>query len=166
MIEITITPQAALAALEDLERRISDPWQRMQSLGEYMVNSTKERIKSGGPAPDGTPYAPKSPVTMANYMRKREGVNATPLNHLGDLFRQIHHDAASDSVEISANTIYAAVQQFGARQGAFCRTKRNGPIPWGNIPARPFIGLSTEDEANIEDEVTEYLGSSFLRHAD
>ena len=166
MIEITLSPGQALAALEDLERRIADPWQLMHSIGEYLTHATKERIEAGGPAPDGTAYAPKSPVTLANYMRKREGVNATPLNHLGDLFRQIDHEAGRDSVEISANTVYAAVQQFGARQGAFGRTKRNSPIPWGDIPARPFLGISAEDEANIADTVTEYLASSFLRYAD
>ena len=45
--------------------------------------------------------------------------------------------------------VYAAAMQFGAAQGAFGRTRRNGPIPWGNIPARPFLGISADDETNI-----------------
>jgi len=51
----------------------------------------------------------------------------------------------------------AATQQFGAAKGAFGRTKFNGPIPWGNIPARPFLGISEEDESNLVDMLREYL---------
>jgi phage gpG-like protein len=41
---------------------------------------------------------------------------------------------------------------FGARQGAFGRTRRNGPIPWGNIPARPFLPISENGEMNAFDK--------------
>ncbi|MCO1337222.1 phage virion morphogenesis protein, partial [Microbulbifer sp. OS29] len=44
---------------------------------------------------------------------------------------------------------YGAVHQFGATQGQFGKTKRGGPIPWGNIPARPWLGTSAEDDREI-----------------
>ncbi len=34
--------------------------------------------------------------------------------------------------------------------------KRGAPIPWGDIPARPFLGLS-DDEADVRDIVARYL---------
>lgn len=54
--------------------------------------------------------------------------------------------------------VYAAVMQGGAAQGAFGRTSRGGPIPWGNIPARPFLGLSDSDRAGVLEIIAEYLG--------
>jgi phage gpG-like protein len=53
--------------------------------------------------------------------------------------------------------IYAAVQQFGAAKGAFGRTSRGAPIPWGNIPARPFLGISAEDEPLMLEIVAEWF---------
>jgi len=52
---------------------------------------------------------------------------------------------------------YAAVQQFGAKKGAFGRTRRGAPIPWGDIPPRPFLGLSDADRRSILDLIAEHL---------
>ncbi|WP_370584767.1 hypothetical protein [Paracoccus sp. IB05] len=30
-------------------------------------------------------------------------------------------------------------------------------MPWGDIPARPFLGISAEDETNLVELVEEYL---------
>ncbi|MBY0349775.1 phage virion morphogenesis protein [Tabrizicola sp.] len=67
------------------------------------------------------------------------------------------YEAGPDSLQWGSPMIYATTQQFGAAQGAFGRTARNGPIPWGTIPARPFLGLSPEDETNILDTLSEWL---------
>jgi len=34
------------------------------------------------------------------------------------------------------------------------------PIPWGDIPARPFLGLSDEDRSGILDIVSEALAAA------
>jgi phage gpG-like protein len=56
-------------------------------------------------------------------------------------------------VSIGTNVIYAPTHQFGARQGQYGRyaTRRRTsiPIPWGDVPARPFLGVSAEDERVI-----------------
>lgn len=39
---------------------------------------------------------------------------------------------------------------YAARQGA-------SPLPWGDIPARPFLGASDDDQANIVSLVRSYL---------
>jgi len=54
--------------------------------------------------------------------------------------------------------VYAAVHQFGAAQGAFGNTSRGSPIPWGDIPARPYLGLSDDDRQEIETFVADRLG--------
>ncbi len=54
-------------------------------------------------------------------------------------------------MEIGSPSIYAGTHQFGAAKGAFGSTSKGAPIPWGDIPARPFLGLSDADEADIRD---------------
>jgi phage gpG-like protein len=68
--------------------------------------------------------------------------------------------ADADSVEVGTNVIYAGTHQFGARQGAFGRTRRGGPIPWGDIPARPFLptdGLPEEQRREVLDLIREHF---------
>ena len=58
---------------------------------------------------------------------------------------------------VGSPSIYAGTHQFGAEKGAFGATSRGDPIPWGNIPARPFLGLSGDDETEIGNLITDYL---------
>ena len=58
---------------------------------------------------------------------------------------------------VGSSLEYAAVQQFGARRGEFGRTRRGAPIPWGDIPARPFLGVSRVDRVEILDILAGYL---------
>lgn len=53
----------------------------------------------------------------------------------------ITYQASKTGVTIGSPMEYAATQQFGAMRGAFGRTRRNAPIPWGNIPPRPFLPI-------------------------
>ena len=67
----------------------------------------------------------------------------------------IFHRTGADFAEIGSNQVQAAVMEFAA--GAFgARIGRSTkgrdyflPIHWGNIPARPFLGLSDEDRVNV-----------------
>lgn len=56
---------------------------------------------------------------------------------------------------------YAAAQQFGMKKGYAGANKRGSPIPWGDIPARPFLGISDHDRGMILDEISDYLSQSF-----
>lgn len=67
-----------------------------------------------------------------------------PLLDTGALRNSITHNATTHSVEVGTNIKYAKTHQFGANQGAFGRTRRGGPIPWGNIPARPFLPIRND----------------------
>lgn len=156
MIRIEITGDTVTPALDRLSAAMSDLTPVMQDIGELLIRSTRERFVEGK-SPEGAAWAPKSPTTLAAYARR--GVNAPrPLiGETGRLGREISYQAGPQSVEVGSNLIYAAVQQFGAAQGAFGRTARGGPIPWGNIPARPYLGLSPEDEIAIIATVDDWL---------
>lgn len=158
MITIELKSDTVSPALDRLAALLDDLAPVMREIGEYLRESTKQRF-STGTAPDGSRWAPKSPVTMARYGARRSNrVDPRPLfGPSGDLSGTIAYDAARDSVSVGSNMIYAAVMQFGAAQGAFGRTSRNAPIPWGNIPARPFLGLSPEDERALDAIIGEWI---------
>ena len=40
--------------------------------------------------------------------------------------------------------------QFGAKHRAYGKTKRGAPISWGDIPTRPFLGVSDADKKTIQ----------------
>lgn len=158
MVEIIIKNDEITGALERVGAALENPLPLMQDLGEYFVDSTTKRFPTGR-APDGSVWAPKSPTTIAAQGgRKTNRLDTRPLfGPSGALSSTITYEPFSDRVEWGSPMVYAGVQQFGAAQGAFGQTSRGGPIPWGNIPARPFLGISAEDEVAVLDIIDEWL---------
>ena len=130
---------------------LSNPTDALKEIGEVLTQSTKDRFgtKVG---PDGSGWAANSPVTIA---RKGHGSQLRGKSKaLGDL---IHYELdGTKAVEIGSNMEYAAVQQFGQPKGA-SGSWRGAPIPWGDIPPRPFVGVSQEDEDRITEIMADYL---------
>ncbi|WP_157023071.1 phage virion morphogenesis protein [Parasedimentitalea huanghaiensis] len=127
----------------------------MQDIGELLVQSSQDRMRDGE-QPDGTPFAPRSQTTLDRYAMLGLTFGA-PLNVSGDMRNTLFYDADQDSAEFGSNAIQAAVMQFGAAKGAFGKASNGASIPWGAIPARPFIGMSDEDQDNIVAELSEWL---------
>ncbi|MCU0902441.1 MAG: phage virion morphogenesis protein [Tabrizicola sp.] len=147
IIEIDeITP-----ALQRLSGAMDNMLPVMQDLGEYFVDSTTRRFASGR-APDGSIWAAKSPVTIAAYGGRRTNrLDTRPLfGPSGALSSTISYEAFNDRVEWGSPMVYAAMQQFGGSKSAF-------PHLWGDIPARPYLGLSAEDESQVLDILDEWL---------
>lgn len=157
MIGLEWKDEAFLSGLGRLSMAMSDMSPVMQDIGEYLIKSTKDRFPKGE-APDGSKWAPKKQSTMDAYAARKDRVDARPLfGPTGLLSQQIAYDAAPDGVEWGSNRIYAAVMQFGAAKGAFGTTSRGASIPWGTIPARPFLGISDEDETQLVAILSDYL---------
>ncbi|MEP1330114.1 phage virion morphogenesis protein [Pseudophaeobacter sp.] len=127
----------------------------MQDAGELLVSSAQDRVLQGV-QPDGSPFAPRSEATLKRYAKLGLSFGA-PLNVSGDMRNHLFYNAESDSVEYGSNAIQAAVMQFGAAKGAFGTASNGSSIPWGSIPARPFIGISEDDETNLALELEEWL---------
>jgi phage virion morphogenesis protein len=162
MIRVDLTEDEITAALERLSRSLTNMTPVMQDVGELMVRSTKLRFTEGR-SPEGAAWLPKSATTLAAYQARGDRMDFRPLfGPSGRLSSEIFYEvgAGGDSVEVGSNLIYAAVMQFGAAQGAFGSTSRGGPIPWGSIPARPFLGVSEDDRTNILASIDEWLQSS------
>lgn len=167
MIRIEVTTDEIGAALERLAASYADMSDLMDLLGDHMVQRTKANIDEGK-SPDGTVFAPRSQTTLDAYARAKPTPKVPvggPLKLTGDMRDGISFEAGTDFVDWGSGAIQAAVMQFGAEQGQFgarIGKDKNGrdffmTIPWGDIPARPFLGIGSEDEPVILEMIEEYF---------
>lgn len=111
----------------------------MQEIGADFTAEIQLGFRAGHD-PWGTKWAPLAESTQAKNNGRRRG--GQPLRDTGLLGNSITPSNATDiSVEIGTMDIRAGTHQFGAAQGAYGRTSRNGPIPWGAVPARQFLPI-------------------------
>jgi phage gpG-like protein len=67
------------------------------------------------------------------------------------LSTQIYAQIVGDAeLAVGSPMEYAAMQQYGGKKADF-------PHLWGDIPARPFLGLSAEDREDVLDELMAFL---------
>ncbi|MFW2438061.1 MAG: phage virion morphogenesis protein [Arenicellales bacterium] len=111
-----------------------DTGELMDMVGLEMVGSTVDRFRTST-APDGSAWKPV----------KRGG---TPLVDQGLLRGSITHLHDQDEVEWGTNSIYGAIHQFGGQAG------RNHAV---TIDARPYVGVSDDDEELIQDVAYDFL---------
>lgn len=146
MIEVTFDDRAILAALQSLQQAAGNLRPALREIGEDLKESTQQRFGTYT-GPDGVMWEANSDVT---YDRKadRSGI---PLTDHGTLGNTIAYQLlGNDGVQIGSPMEYAAMMQFGG-------TKAEFPNLWGDIPARPFLGISAEDEAHVLDIIRQHL---------
>lgn len=185
MIAIEIANDEITQALDKLSNSAAVTHSILDQIGDFLLDTTKQRFATST-APDGTPWASNSQVTILQYLRlksgryegkqrvgtkdgyfykdddkrKRKGklaaegmtavMSKKPLiGETSSLASQIFKRFDSDgALLIGSDREYAAIQQFGARKNQF------GKAPWGDIPARPFLGISGKDESTILDIIS------------
>ncbi|MGB3165631.1 MAG: phage virion morphogenesis protein [Alteraurantiacibacter sp.] len=160
MFTVEFNAEEARGAIRKGLDALTDMTPIFTEIGEYLVRSTKQRFQQGVD-PDGKDWAPKSEATMERYRRMGYGNRPRPLiGPSGMLSSQILTFPARESVTIGSNMKYAAVMQSGAAKGAFGSDTSGRPIPWGQIPARAWLGISAEDETAIVEIVNENLAAT------
>lgn len=156
----SLNNEAVLARIAEISARIGDLSPAMLAIGEALTESTKERFDSST-APDGTRWKPNSQATVLSVLNRISGaytkkgkisakgtkaaIGKRPLVDTGLLQDTIRYQLLSggNGVEIGTNRFSgewaggAAVHQWGSQDG--------------KIPARPFLGLSGDDEATVLD---------------
>ena len=152
-ITITLDDENLRRQLGDLIGALTHPEPALRSIGEELQRTTQDRFDPGQKkSPDGTPWARNSPVTIARKGRDN------PLYQRGNLQNTIRYQLrGATGVEVGTNLVYGAAHQFGMVKGYAGRTRRGAPIPWGNIPARPYLGLSADDETEVVRILRDYL---------
>ena len=156
MITIELDDREVLDYLHQLQQRTGDMTPALQEIGEYLIQSTRERF-GAGTAPDGTPWAENSPTTLSRKKGTQPLIGETKR-----LSTEFSYFIGNNELTFGSPIEYAAIQQFGGKQGSSGRGRyktRKGsfPIPWGDIPARPFIGISDDDQVKILDIIQGYL---------
>jgi len=182
MITIQVNDRQVLDLLAELARKCSNLQPAMEEIGVDLMASTKARFSSTI-SPDGIKWAANSQVTIDRFMglhkknfrtdgslvpnknfkkdgsltkrgesRVAEGAAKKPLTgETEKLGHTINYQLdGNSSVRIGSPMVYAAMQQFGG-------TKAQWPHLWGDIPARPFLGVSDADKTNILDIIGSYL---------
>ncbi|OPY07247.1 MAG: Phage virion morphogenesis family protein [Syntrophaceae bacterium PtaB.Bin095] len=142
-ITIRIEDKPVMDALNRLARKMGDLSPALRAIGEDLVKSTEARFDSQGPAPDGKPWAALSPATLK---RKQHSKILTELGHLrGSIRSQLF---GTHGVAVGTNKVYGAIHQLGGPAGRGRKIR---------IPARPYLGISSEDSERIAGIVTRYL---------
>lgn len=115
--------------------QLSNPGQMvdlLENIGALVESQTRRRIQEEKTGPDGKAWQAWSD----RYARNRPGGRSL-LQSEGGLLDSIQYLVTDGEVEVGSNLIYAATQQYGddAR----------------GIPARPYLGISDENEAEIDE---------------
>jgi phage virion morphogenesis protein len=159
---ITIDDAQVQAALTDLIRRVTNPGPALADIGRALGNLTEDAFQA-----EASPFGPAWPDLSDVTKKRRAAIGKWPGPMLqmtaGGLAASITHGADATSAWVGASKVYAAVHQFGQPKGASGRTRRGAPIPWGDIPARPFLPvdragtLAPAAQTEILAILTEYL---------
>jgi len=132
-----------LLVLQGMSSRMGNLKPAMRKIGDLVKNSSKGNFKAQS-APDGTPWKPLSPVTIAlRRAGKNKGASDQILLDTGVLRNSITVEKVTDSsVTVSSRLKYSAIHQFGGKAG------RGRKV---TIPARPYIGIKPGEERDIAD---------------
>jgi phage virion morphogenesis protein len=145
-----------------LQQMGADPQPLLQDIAFLGENSTRERFRSQT-GPDGQRWKPSLRAQLFG------GKTLTKDGHLGD---SITSTADRTSAAWGTNRIYAAIHQFGGEikaKGAGGLRFKIGER-WSNkrqvtIPARPFLGVSADDEQDILALVSDHISNLVRRNA-
>jgi len=159
----------ALKTLQMLAKRMDNLQPVMREIGEVVRESVMRNFREQR-SPEGAAWKPSLRALMQGGLT---------LVDTATLRNSINVRARRRSVTIGTPVEYAAVHQFGARKGSFGlvtftvrehlrRTrsgkkvrvrehKRTAALPWGNIPARPFLGVRRSDWEEIQEIIVEHL---------
>lgn len=133
MIDIEINnAQEIASALERLAQATSHRAPLMRSIVGTMESAVLQNFDVGG-----------RPKWLG--LKYRQG---TPLVDTENLMGSITSDYSNDMATVGTNEPYAAIHQFGGKAGRGRKVE---------IPARPFLALTPQDEADILEDVQGYF---------
>ncbi|WP_445364403.1 phage virion morphogenesis protein [Microbulbifer sp. ANSA003] len=149
---IELDAREATNTLSKLVGDLENPAPLLRDIGEYLLQVHRNRFRTQT-SPDGIPWAALSP----SYLKRKSKNQGKVLTLSGVLRNTLRYQVQGTELLFGTDRPYGAVHQFGATQGQFGKTKRGSPIPWGHIPARPWLGTSAEDDREILALTRDYL---------
>lgn len=183
-VRITIDDEAVNAALSRIEAAGRDTRPLMEAITGAMLFSVQRRFETETD-PDGTPWAPLRPRTAARRIRGRPRGTEHMLRVTNRLYSSITGEATDTQSTVGTNLAYAAAHQAGATirrpaRSATVRLRKVGgrtrfarrshkrardvDVTIGAhtivIPARPYLGFSEDDRAEIGAIIEEHFGEA------
>lgn len=177
MIKVVNNSAIVIKGLEKLAKNSIDTRSLMLEIAEDMKTKVDFRFRQTK-NPNGEAWALLSPVTVA----MRRGGSGKPLNDTGELKASITSKATRTAAIVGTNKEYAAYQNFAVKKGELGTTEvtetvrehtrrrrgrtervrqhtrtRNVSSPWGDKPAREFIGFSRNQVLNYRKMINNYL---------
>jgi phage virion morphogenesis protein len=157
---IEVTDASLLAALRRLAGAMADTSPIMADIAALGEKSTRQRFRTQT-GPDGKPWKPSLRAQITG---------GRTLTQEGRLAASISSSTRSgrDWAEWGSNVIYAAIHQFGgtirARNAKALRFALAGggfaTVKSVTLPARPFLGLSTDDIGDITRLIQDRLAAA------
>jgi phage virion morphogenesis protein len=114
----------------------------LESIGDEIIEQTSDRLETGKRDPAGNTWKPWSDKYKKIVERKYPA--ASMLRREGYLQQSLDREVNDYSVLVGATMEYAAAHQFGYKER--------------NIPARPYLGLSSENIRDLEAAIDSFLG--------
>lgn len=176
MLNVEVDDSRAGPALAELAERLEDIRVPLLDIAEYLHQSTDDRFRKQV-SPDGTPWAPLAASTIAK--KKSNQI----LRQDGFLQDTMRHSVSGDELAFGTDRIYGSIHQSGGKIEQAARSQqvyfkqKNGGV--GNrfvkkrqsnfaqwvtrgatsteMPARPYLGLSSDDDIEILAIVSDYL---------
>lgn len=122
---ITVTAQEVQRRLNTILTLVAHPKKLMGAIAATLHEETNKNFATKG---HGTWPA----------LKHRDG---EPLRDTSDLYNAITQRSTNTTAELGVIKDQARMQHYGAKQGQFGKTKRNTPIPWGDVPARRYFPI-------------------------
>jgi len=146
----------------------------LDGIGAIIETQTRRRLSEEKEAPVLTAASSRSggsssswePLSPKYAARKRKISSGGILELTGSLIDSITHNVDGDEVEIGSNLPYARIHQLGGEIEAPTwfgsrRSRSGGQISTSThkseIPARPYLGLSDDNQDEIQVEVGNFL---------
>ncbi|OHD22775.1 MAG: hypothetical protein A2Y38_20115 [Spirochaetes bacterium GWB1_59_5] len=153
--------ESAWAAARDAFARMAgnDQTAFLEFIGAELKNIAQDAFATESDPTTGEAWAPWSP-SYAAKQGKKGGPGSKKLDRHGDLFRSIDYGVLAGGVAVGSNMQHAPTHQFGAKKGAYGQTRRGHSIPFGDIPARPYLGVPPDFADRIlgDPAILELLG--------
>lgn len=146
-------------AMKNAAKKLANKKLLMATIGEALVAGTQRRFQAQK-TPDGQNWKPSGRAATEGGMT---------LSDSGHLRKSIDYAATPDKVMVGSNAVYSRIHQVGGvikpKNGKTLKfTTASGKevaAKQVNIPARPYLGVSTQDKEEIKACIQAFLKGAF-----
>jgi phage gpG-like protein len=130
-----------LVNLKELGNRISNYSPLLNQVGKIELDETRKRILQTKMSPNGTPWLPWAPSTLA-HRNKKGNTSKGLLNDTSALLNSFKIIVKDNQVVVGTNLPYAKYLQDGTNK----------------MPTRPFLGLPITSRESVSILIDKYVG--------